>query len=53
MYSVCVCVSVALVAQHAQRLRRIILSPVACPDPQYFSTFSHKRHDLKKKVIER
>jgi hypothetical protein len=29
-----------------------ILSSVACPPLQYFSTFSHKRHDLKKKVME-
>ena len=25
-----------------------ILSPVACPALQYFSTFSHKRHDLRR-----
>ena len=28
-----------------------ILSYVACPALQYFSTFSHERHDLKKKLL--
>jgi hypothetical protein len=43
-------VSVALVIQHAQRMRRIVLSPVACPAlPQYFSTLSDKRHDFQEK----
>jgi hypothetical protein len=46
-------VFVALGIQHAIRTRRISLSPVACPDLQYFSTSSHKRHIfLKKKVTE-
>jgi len=31
---------------------RAILSSVACPTLQYFSTLSHKRHDLGEKVIE-
>jgi hypothetical protein len=44
-------VFVALVIQHAKRTRRVVLSPVASPALQYFSTLSHKRHDLKKKVI--
>ena len=29
-----------------------ILSPVACPGLQYFSTLSHKRHDFREKFIE-
>ena len=38
--------------QHAMRMRRIILSSVACPAVQYFST-SHKRHAFRgKKIIE-
>jgi hypothetical protein len=33
------CVSVALVIQYAKRVRRILLSPVACPAVLYFATY--------------
>ena len=47
--------SVALVIQHAKRMRRIILSSSVCLALLYFSTLSlsHTRHDFGgKKVIE-
>ena len=45
------CVSEALVTHHAKRMRRIILSSVASPAAQYFSTLSHKRHDFRDKKL--
>ena len=49
---VCVCVSVALDTQHEKRMHGIVLSSVACPALLYFSNLSHKRHELKKTIIE-
>jgi hypothetical protein len=46
----CECVSVALDIQRAKRMRRIILSSVACPSLLCISTLSHKRHDCLGKV---
>jgi hypothetical protein len=41
-YISCVCLSVALVIQHALLLLRIMLSSVACPALPVVSTLSHK-----------
>jgi len=46
------CVLAVLVIQHAKRMRRVILSSVASPALQCFSTLSHKRHHFRKHVIE-
>jgi hypothetical protein len=44
-------VSVALVIQHAKRMRSIILSSLACMVVKYFSTLSHKRRNIRKKIL--
>jgi hypothetical protein len=44
------CVFVALVMQHAKRVRHIA-SYVACTAVPLLSTLSHKRHDFRKDVI--
>jgi hypothetical protein len=49
-YIFCVCVSAALVIQHAKRMRSIILPSVACLTVQYNSTLSHKRQEFRKKI---
>jgi hypothetical protein len=41
------CVFLALGIQHAKRVRRIILTFLACSDVPYFSTLSHKRQDFR------
>jgi hypothetical protein len=46
-----VCVPVALVIQHAKRMRRIILISVPCLTLSHFSTLSHKRHRFWKKLL--
>jgi len=46
-------VFVALVIQHAKRMRLVAWSSVASPAVQCSSTLSHNRHDFRgKKIIE-
>jgi len=45
-------VSIALIIQHATRMRHTISSSVACPELSYFYTLSHKWQDFRKKKIE-
>ena len=46
-------VFVAIVTQLSKHAGHIILTSVAFPAVQHFSTFSHKWHYFGKKVIER
>jgi hypothetical protein len=45
-------VSVALVSQHARRMRRFVLLSVARQVLPYFSTLSDKQRDFWKNVVE-
>ena len=49
---VCACVHVALLIQHATRMRHIVTSFVAPLALPCSSTLSHKRHDFRKRVTE-
>jgi len=44
--------SVHLVIQHAVRMLRIIFPSVAYPALLYFTTLSHKRRVLRKRVFD-
>jgi len=44
-------VFVAVVIQHAKRMRRVILSSVACPALPYFPTLSHKGYDFRENLL--
>jgi hypothetical protein len=44
--------SIAIIIQHANRMRLNVLASVAYLVLQYFKTLSHKRHVSREKVIE-
>ena len=46
------CARVALLIQHATRMRHIVTSFVAPLAAPYFSTLSHTRHDFRGKGTE-
>ena len=48
----CDCVHVALLIQHATRMRHIVTSFVVPLVPPNVSTLSHQRQDFRKQVIE-
>lgn len=51
--NMCMCVrNVALLIQHATRMRHILTSVVAPLFPPYVSTLYHKRSDFQKNVTE-
>jgi hypothetical protein len=43
----CEYVFVALVEQHAMRMLRVLFSRMVCLAVPYFSTLSHKWHDIR------
>jgi hypothetical protein len=45
-------VTAALVVQHAMRMRRVVLSSLACPAVQHFFQPSFQRHEFRRNVIE-
>jgi hypothetical protein len=49
----CVHARVALLIQHAKRMRQIVASFVVAQASPYFSTLSHKRHNFKKKKVSK